>query len=75
MNKKECTTWLFTFNAGKRMEDTFVKISGEYGSARKQMFRLFGQDWAFQYPADKQHELEARGMKEHKFEGVIYYGG
>ena len=41
--------WIFTFGYGQRHAGQYVKIFGTFGEARKKMFDLFGDKWAFQY--------------------------
>jgi len=42
--------YYFTFGFGQPHENGFYIIRAtDYGSARSEMFRLFGDKWAFQY--------------------------
>lgn len=59
--------YLFTFGHGHSLPNKFICLTGTYDSARAQMVRLFGSNWAFQYHSNKRHELEARGLSEHIF--------
>ena len=42
-------TWIFTFGAGHVNAGHYVKIDGNYNTARDTMNNLFGDKWAFQY--------------------------
>lgn len=42
-------TWIFTFGQGQEHAGHYVRIRGSYGSAREEMFRRYGDKWAFQY--------------------------
>ncbi len=41
--------YIFTFGSGQLHEGKYVKIFGDYDSARKLMFERYGDNWAFQY--------------------------
>ena len=45
--------WIFTFGCGQKHEGHYVKIHGTYSSAREEMFRRYGDKWAFQYTAEE----------------------
>lgn len=51
-------SWLFTFGFGHAHPNKFVRIFGTFFSAREEMMRRFGPQWAFQYPAEKEQELK-----------------
>ena len=59
MNKKELENatvekdWIFTFGCGQENAGHYVKINGTFDSARDEMFRRYGDAWAFQYSADE----------------------
>jgi len=42
-------TYYFTFGSGQLNENCFVKVMGDYGEARKEMFKRYQDKWAFQY--------------------------
>ena len=44
---------IFTFGSGQTLEGFCVRIKGDYGKARERMMQSFGDEWAFQYPADE----------------------
>lgn len=69
---KQIEQWLFTFGYGHSLPGKYIRLDGTFDTARSQMVRMFGSKWAFQYPADKEHELIAQGNTEHKFDGVNY---
>lgn len=46
---KTVDTWIFTFGFGQKYAGYFVRISGTYEEARKEMIRRYGKEWAFQY--------------------------
>lgn len=52
--------WTFTFGYGQEHEGKYVKIYGTYDSARKKMFKQYGQEWAFQYSEAEWQEWEQR---------------
>ena len=45
--------WVFTFGQGQRYAGRCVRIKGDFAEARKKMFSLFGEEWAFQYSAEE----------------------
>lgn len=48
--------WIFTFTLGSKNRGKCVRVKGTYESAREEMFRLLGDNWAFQYPATEWDE-------------------
>ena len=46
---EERQNWIFTFGYGMKNAGHYVKIYGTYGEARNEMFRRYGDNWAFQY--------------------------
>ncbi len=42
-------SWIFTFGSGQPNAGHYVKISGDYDSARQEMIDRYGLEWAFQY--------------------------
>ena len=41
--------WIFTFGSGQENAGHYVRIEGDYGTARKEMISRFGLNWGFQY--------------------------
>ena len=58
--------WLFTFGFGQPNQNTFVRIWGTFESAREEMFRRYGDKWAFQYPSSEEKELKRNFITELK---------
>ena len=56
MNYAKENEWIFTFGCGQKNQGKCVRLKGTYDKARKKMFRLFGSEWAFQYPASEWEE-------------------
>ena len=52
--------YLFTFGYGHAYPNKFVRIKGTFNSARKEMFRLHGAKWAFQYPSTEKKLQELK---------------
>ena len=46
-------TWIFTFGSDHKNAGHFVKISGDFRTARKKMCEVYGDKWAFQYSEDE----------------------
>lgn len=44
--------WFFTFGYGQVHQNQYVCIRGTFASAREEMFRRYGDKWAFQYDLD-----------------------
>lgn len=61
--------WIFTFGSDHKHPGGYVKIYGEYAGAREEMFRLYGNKWAFQYES-----MEAAGVERFKLYEVLYDG-
>lgn len=57
-------TWIFTFGYGHLFPNKYVKIKGSYESAREKMVEHFGTKWAFQYPLNKEEELQKHDITE-----------
>jgi hypothetical protein len=57
--------WLFSFGYGHRHANQYVRIRAwRNEEARQQMVRRFGREWAFQYEANEEAELQRHGMTE-----------
>ena len=41
--------YIFTFGSGQLYEGRYVRIKGDYGTARQKMVDRYGLNWAFQY--------------------------
>lgn len=54
----ERRNWIFTFGSNHQFAGKYVKIFGTYESAREEMFRVFGDKWAFQYPEETWKDME-----------------
>lgn len=61
--------WVFTFGVGQKHRGHYVRRFGTYGSAREQMVRKYGREWAFQY---SQEEWDA-WVKKCKAEGLMSF--
>ena len=46
-------SYFFTFGYGQPHEGKYVKVYGDYATARKKMVDKYGLNWAFQY-SDKE---------------------
>jgi hypothetical protein len=46
---KQIENWYFTFGCNTPLGRNYTKIKGTHESARKEMFSVFGEKWAFQY--------------------------
>ena len=53
-NKEEW--YIFTFGCGQHYEGQYVKIRGDYGTARAKMVERYGLNWAFQYSEEQWNE-------------------
>lgn len=49
----ECNEWVCTFGWGQTNAGCCVRITGTYSEARQKMFDIYGDKWAFQYPAEE----------------------
>ena len=58
---EEETDWIFTFGEDQPHEGKFVRIHGTFGQARREMIRMFGDEWAFQYHIDDWNFLVEEG--------------
>ena len=47
-------TWVFTFCYGTALKMYYAELYGTHDSTRSEMFRLFGNQWAFQYPSKEE---------------------
>lgn len=57
-NMEPRRNWIFTFGANHQFPGKYVKIFGTYESARDEMFKMFGDRWAFQYPEETWEEMK-----------------
>lgn len=51
----------FTFGLSSALSQYYVKLEGDYGDTRQEMFELFGRNWAFQYSS-----LDKFGVEKHR---------
>lgn len=51
--------WYFTFGSGQEHEGFYVKIKGDFSTARGKMFEKYGNKWAFQYSEKEWKTTEA----------------
>lgn len=67
--------WIFTFGVGQPNAGKYVKVYGDYESARRKMIDRYGLHWAFQYSMTQWREwIEEAGKAGHPVEtelGVI----
>lgn len=52
--------WIFTFGHGQDHFGKYVRISGDFATARARMFDRFDDRWSMQYDAEKGAEVIAR---------------
>lgn len=52
--------YIFTFGIGTPNKNKYVKIYGNYESARQKMVDSFGLNWAFQYSEGEWKDWEKR---------------
>lgn len=45
--------YIFTFGVGQQNEGKYVKVRGNYGTARQKMVERYGLNWAFQYSEEQ----------------------
>lgn len=57
---KSCNEWIFTFGCGQQYAGHYVRLTGDYETAREKMFFLFGEDWCLQYSPDVWAKTEKR---------------
>ena len=57
---KNSQDWIFTFGCGQEHAGHYVRIKGTYDDARDEMFRRYGDKWAFQYSADEFFDYQRR---------------
>lgn len=50
--------YVFTFGLGTKFANKYVKVYGDYGTARQKMINRFGLNWAFQYSAEQWTDWE-----------------
>ena len=58
--------WYFTFGFGQKNQNKYTVIHGTEHSARVEMIRRFGLEWAFQYP-----ERKSEIVKQYQYEGEV----
>jgi hypothetical protein len=58
--------WYFTFPQEHKYKNGYVRIVGTYSSARKEMFRRFGSNWAMQYSSAETAGVKRFNLKEIK---------
>lgn len=46
--------WVFTFLYGSALKMYYAELYGTFDETRDEMFRLFGDKWAFQYPSKEE---------------------
>lgn len=68
--------WIFTFGmghvhptTGESLRNCYVRISGDYETARAEMLARFGQAWCWQEPGDW------RGVEQYKLREIEPDGG
>lgn len=49
INKIEGEIWIFTFGCGQNHAGHYVRLEGDFDTARDKMFFLFGREWSMQY--------------------------
>lgn len=54
--------WIFTFGYGQRHAGHYVVIEGTYDSARAEMFKRYGPEWAFQYSVEQWENYKKKGL-------------
>ena len=64
--KEAKQNWYFTFGAGQKHANKYTVIYGTEHSARVEMLRRYGIEWAFQYP-----ERKAELVKRYQYEGEV----
>ena len=58
----EVRNWVFTFGVGEPGAGFFVELRGTFHETRTEMFRMFGNKWAFQYEDRKDAGVEEYGL-------------
>ena len=56
--------WIFTFMQKDERKNNFVIIKGSYGEVRAEMFKRFGDKWAFQYGSKEEAGVDNFNLKE-----------
>lgn len=57
--------WTFTFGVSHPMfSNRYVSIAGTYEAARALMTEVFGTNWAFQYPTEKDAGVHEYHLKQ-----------
>lgn len=65
MNENEKPqAWVFTFSVNSERLYNFVELFGKYDETRKEMYKLFGDKWAFQYPSRLAAGVERYGLEK-----------
>ena len=58
--------WIFTFGMNGPYGKRFVRIQGTKDATREEMFRRYGNKWAFQYPSEEAAEVKKYNLTELK---------
>ena len=67
MSEETEETWVFTFAWGSTKRKNYVRIPGDFDSARDKMMSVYGKKWAFQYTEKEfEHQVEAYALTEIK---------
>lgn len=45
--------YIFTFGSGQQNAGHYVRIEGDFGTAREEMVSRFGLEWGFQYSEEE----------------------
>lgn len=56
--------WYFTFGYNHQYSNNYVKIHGDYISARNLMFERFGTKWSMQYESAEDAGIDEYGLTE-----------
>lgn len=49
IDKIESGIWIFTFGCGQKYAGHYVRLEGDFDTAREKMIFLFGREWSMQY--------------------------
>ena len=60
----ESEWWVFTFGCGQKHEGMYVRVYGDFSTAREKMFAKYGKKWAMQYSQKEWEDWEARAKKD-----------
>jgi len=64
-NSGECDNhWYFTFGCGQEHAGKYVVLFGTCQSTRDEMWKLFGEKWAFQYKTAEEAGVEKWSYKK-----------